>query len=476
VAILIPFAVKLARDHGRSPSKFLLPRSFTSLLAGVITLIGTSTNILASSLSEEMGHGALGMFEFSLLGLIVFAAGSMYLLTVGRKLLPERALPEEITERFELKQYLSEVIIPEHSSFVGRTLAQLALPKQFDVEILNIIRHGKHLPAPLAERALEAGDSLIIRTNAQDLVKLQSHKDIVLQSDRSGAKVSGDDMELAEVIIAPGASLIGSSLQEADFRNRFGASVLAMSKHGEVVRNRLPQTILSIGDALLLKAPRRVLLAMKSDPNFIVTDDMRQETRRTHKIPIALGIIVMVVVLAALGVLPILVTALAGCVLMVLTGCLRIRELHESIRWDVIFLLAGIIPLGIAMENTGAAALIADSVVGVSQSWPAPLVLGAFYFVVMLLTGLISNNAAVVLMLPVATGVAVSLGLAPKAFIIAVMFAASTSFFTPVGYQTNAMVMGPGGYRFGDYFRVGAPLNVLILVVTVAGIVALWGI
>jgi len=234
--------------------------------------------------------------------------------------------------------------------------------------------------------------------------------------------------------------------------------------------------VIGLGDSLLLKAPRRVLLAMKSDPNFIVTDDMHHATYRTNKIPLAVGIILLVVVLAALDIVPILTGALAGCVAMVLTGCLKIRELHEAIRWDVIFLLAGIIPLGIAMENTGAAKLIADTVVNLSQGWAPPLVLGAFYFIVMILTGLISNNATVVLMVPIAAGVAVSLGLDPKAFIIAVMFAASTSFFTPVGYQTNAMVMGPGGYRFSDFTKVGAPLNIFILAVTVLGIMWLWGI
>jgi len=478
VAILIPFAVKIARDNGRSPSQMLMPLSFTSQLAGVVTLIGTSTNILASSLSEDLGYGALGMFEFAHLGLIVMVAGIAYMLTIGQKLMPERKVPEEITERFHLKQYLSEVFIPEHSSFIDKTLGELKLRQSFDLEVLEIIREGQHLRAPLIERELAEGDSLIIRTNAQDLVRLQSLKDVQLQSENFSGDmdVRGEDTELAEVLIAPGSMLIGSTIVEIDFRNRYGASVLAMSKQGVVVRQRLPETILALGDALLLKAPRRVLLSLKSDPNFIITDDMRQTTHRTKKIPIAISIIVAVVSLAALGVWPILVTALAGCVLMVVTGCLRIRELHQSIRWDVIFLLAGIIPLGIAMEKWGAAELLADGVVQLSQGLPGPLVLGAIYFVVMILTGLISNNAAVVLMIPIAAGVATSLGMDPKAFIIAVMFAASTSFFTPVGYQTNAMIMGPGGYRFSDFIKVGGPLNIWILIVTIVTITWLWGV
>lgn len=477
VAILIPFVVKLAREHGRSPSKLLIPLSYISQLAGVITLIGTSTNILASSLSEDLGYGALGMFEFAHLGLIVFGAGLLYLISVGLKLLPEREVPLEITERFHLKQFLSEVIILPGSSFAGQTLAALELNARFNVEVLEIIRAKQHLRAPLAERSLAVGDSLLIRTNAQNLLKLQSLKDIALQPEKDASleDVRGEDMELAEVIIAPGSMLVGSTLQEVNFRNRYGATVLAMNQHGEVVGQRLHEAVLALGDSLLLKAPRGVLSSLKTDPNFILTDDMRQETRRTHKIPIAVLIIVGVVLLAAFGVQSILVSALEGSVLMVLTGCLRIRELHQSIRWDVLFLLAGIIPLGIAMENSGAAQLIAQGVVNVSQGWPGPLVLGLFYFVVMILTGLISNNATVVLMVPIAAAVASNLGLNPKAFIIAVMFAASTSFYTPVGYQTNAMIMGPGGYKFFDFIRIGAPLNLVILVVTVLTIVGLWG-
>lgn len=477
VAILMPFAVKLARQGGRSPSKLLIPLSYTSQLAGVITLIGTSTNVVASSLLQELGFGALGMFEFAPLGLIVFAVGALYLLSLGRLLLPDRPVPVEVTERFRLKQYLSEIVILEGSSFVERTLAELELTQKYGLEVLEIARGTAHLPAPLAERKLRAGDSLLVRVSAQDLLKLQQLKDVALQPDSpaSHTDVQGEDMELAEVIIAPGSELVGSSLREIDFRNRYGSSVLAMNKHGELVGQRLPEATLALGDALLLKAPRRVLLSLKSDPNFILTDDMRQETHRTHKIPLAVAIIAGVVLLAAFGIQSILASALEGCVLMVISGCLRIRELHQAIRWDVIFLLAGIIPLGIAMEKTGAAQLIAQAVVDLSQGWPTPLVLGSFYFVTMVLSGLISNNATVVLMVPVAVGVAYNMGLDVRAFIIAVMFAASTSFYTPVGYQTNTMVMGPGGYRFFDFTRVGTPLNVLLMVVTVAAITWLWG-
>lgn len=477
VAILIPFAVKLAREHKRSPSRFLMPLSFTSQLAGVVTLLGTSTNILASSLSENLGVGAFNVFEFSHLGLIVMVVGLIYLLTIGRWLLPKREVEEEITERFHLKEYLSEVVITENSSYIDQTVVDLDLAKKFNIEVLDIIRNGHRLPLPLADHKMMAGDRLLIRTNTEKLLESDHQNDFDLQtaSGLNATDVKGEDMELAELLIAPGSSLLGATLREINFRNRYGASVLAMSHHGENLGNRLPSTPLEVGDSLLIKAPLRVLQSLSGDPDFVMTNQMRQPPRR-DKIPIALGIIVGVVLLAALGIQPILVTAIEGSVLMVLTGCLRIRELHQAIRWDVIFLLAGIIPLGIAMQNTGADVMVADFVSGLGAFLPPIILLALFYLTTTILTELISNNATVILLVPIATATAMSLGLDPKAFILAIMFSASTSFMTPVGYQTNTMVFAPGGYKFLDFTRVGAPLNFILWIVSTLVIAWLWGI
>ncbi len=477
VAILIPFAVKLAREHKRSPSRFLMPLSFTSQLAGVITLLGTSTNILASSLSENLGFGAFNVFEFAHLGFIVMVVGVVYLLTIGRWLLPKRNVDEEITERFHLKQYLSEVIITEKSSYIDQTVVELDLARQFNIEVLEIIRNGHRLPLPLTDHKMMAGDRLLIRTNTEKLLESDHQNDFDLQtaSGLNATDVQGEDMELAELLIAPGSSLLGATLREVNFRNRYGASVLAMSHHGESLGNRLPSTPLEVGDSLLIKAPLRVLQSLSGDPDFVMTNQMRQPPRR-DKIPIAVGIIVGVVSLAAFNIQPILVSAIEGSVLMVLTGCLRIRELHQAIRWDVIFLLAGIIPLGLAMQNTGADLMVADFVSNLGQYLPPIILLGLFYLTTTILTELISNNATVILLVPIATATAVSLGLDPKAFILAIMFSASTSFMTPVGYQTNTMVFAPGGYKFLDFTRVGAPLNFILWIVSTLVIAWLWGI
>jgi len=476
VAILIPFAVKLAREHKRSPSRFLMPLSFTSQLAGVVTLLGTSTNILASSLSQNLGFGAFNVFEFSHLGLIVMVVGIIYLLTVGRWLLPKREVEEEITERFHLKQYLSEVIITEKSSYIDQTVVELDLARKFNIEVLEIIRNGHRLSLPLPDHKMIAGDRLLIRTNTEKLLEADHQNDFDLQtaSGLNATDVQGEDMELAELLIAPGSSLLGATLREINFRNRYSASVLAMSHHGETLGNRLPTTPLEVGDSLLIKAPLRVLQSLSGDPDFVMTSQMRQPPRR-DKIPIAVGIILGVVALAAFNIQPILVSAIEGCVAMVLTGCLRIRELHQAIRWDVIFLLAGIIPLGIAMQNTGADVMVADFVSNLGQYIPPIILLGLFYLTTTILTELISNNATVILLVPIATATAVSLGLDPKAFILAIMFSASTSFMTPVGYQTNTMVFAPGGYKFLDFTRVGAPLNFILWIVSTIVIAWFWG-
>jgi di/tricarboxylate transporter len=289
-----------------------------------------------------------------------------------------------------------------------------------------------------------------------------------------GHELKSGRRKLLEVVIGPNSDLIGGTLQTTNFRHHYNCTVIAIRQHGEVIQERLGRVRLHFGDTLLLRGTISALAQVKREPGFIVGEEVPVEEFRTEKIPVALAIVAGVVIIAALG-QPILVTALVGGVLMVVTGCLKMNELHESIRLDVIFLLAGLIPLGLALENTGGAQLLADLAVQ-AAAYVAPLiVLGIFYLTAMILTELISNNATVVVMVPVAVTTAETLGLDPRAFILAIMFAASTSFSTPVGYQTNTMIYGPGGYKFLDFTRVGLPLNLLLAVVTPLYIYLVWG-
>jgi di/tricarboxylate transporter len=275
-------------------------------------------------------------------------------------------------------------------------------------------------------------------------------------------------------VVGPNSDLIGGTLASTNFRNRYGVTVIAIRKQGTLIRERLGHVRLGFGDTLLLQGEPTAFNQIRRERGFIVTEQSNLETFRTRKIPIAIGIVAAVVIFAALG-QPILVTAIVGCVLMVVTGCLRVDELHESIRWDVIFLLAGMIPLGIMLERTGGAQLLAEQAVWAAAYVPAIGVLYIFYAITTIMTELVSNNASVVLMVPVGITTAVTLGIDPTAIVLAIMFAASTSFATPMGYQTNTMVYGLGGYKFKDFVKVGGVLNIIMMITTPVWIYLLWG-
>ncbi len=476
VAILMPMVISLARDHRRAPSKLLIPLSYFSQLSGVITLIGTSTNVLASSLAVREGYGPFRMFEFSGIGLLVFVTGGLYLVLFGRKLLPERRTEPEITESYHLTEYLSEVVIQKDSPLIGKTLAEGHLRDQFDIHVLEILRDGQKLSHPLAQYALQTGDILFIKANRQQLLKIKDMEGLAIAAEAhlSEQGLESDKRGLLEVVLGRNSDLLGGILEQTNFRHRFGCTVMAIQKHGELIQERLGQEQLEFGDTLLLRGAKSALEQVKREPGFIVTEELEMEAFRTEKAPVALLIIAGVVITAALG-QPILVTSIVGCVLMVLTGCLKMNELHESIRLDVIFLLAGVIPLGLVLERTGGAQLLADLAARSAVFVPPLVVLSIFYVMTMLMTELISNNATVVVMIPVGVATAEALSLDPRAFILAIMFAASTSFSTPVGYQTNTMVYGPGGYKFLDFLRVGGPLNILLAIVTPIYIYLFWG-
>ncbi|MEZ4522295.1 MAG: SLC13 family permease [Thermomicrobiales bacterium] len=476
VAILIPAVIRMAREARRSPSKLLMPLSFVSQLAGVVTLIGTSTNILASELTDQAGLGGFSMFDFSSIGLLIFATGGLYLLLVAPHLLPDRGSDQTLERNYQVTEFLSELLVPEGSSFAGSTIAEARIRQEFGVQILEIIRGQQHIVSLRGDTDLLAGDILVVSGSADELVAIRDDPrlQIEAQARLEDTNQLPGEIRLLEVVIGPNSDLIGGTLISTNFRNRYDTTVIAMRRDGRVIRQRLGQVRFEFGDTLLLQGPAIAIERAKQERGFIVTEEPEIETFRTRRIPVALAIVGGVVLFAALG-QPILVTAIVGAVLMVLTGCLTVQELHESIRWDVIFLLAGMIPVGIALENTGGAELLADLAVDSAAYIPSIAVLYVFYATTMVLTELISNNASVVVMVPIGISTALSLNLDPKAFILAIMFAASTAFTTPVGYQTNTMIYGPGGYRFTDFPRVGGPLNLLLLIVTPFYIWLIWG-
>jgi di/tricarboxylate transporter len=490
VAILMPMVTDLAHEGKTSPSKLLLPLSYASMFGGTITLIGTSTNILASDLAARLGAqnpevypelGAFSMFEFTSLGILVSIVGAAYLMTVGRWLTPARIpVREDLTEEFELEEYLTEVVVTDDSPLVGRTVADALADTAFDVDLVQLIRDGQSFGEPLGQKQIQAEDIFALRTDRETLLDLTDAEGLRLlpDVDVDDEELAGEDAErsLVEVVIAPRSSLVGETLASANFRDRYDATVLALRRGPEYIRKRMDHAELQVGDTLLVQATPDSISRLNVNRDFIVAQEIDRPDYRESKIPLAVGIVGAVVTVAALNVLPIMVSALAGALVMVLTGVLKPPEVYDAVEWDVIFLLAGVIPLGIAMEETGAADLIADLLVMSAEFLPAIAVLGLFYVVTAVLTNIVSNNASVVLMIPVAAEAANQLGANAFSFVLAVTFAASTAFMTPVGYQTNLFVYGPGGYKFTDYVRVGAPLQLLFAVATTLGIAAIWGV
>ncbi|WP_101296738.1 SLC13 family permease [Halegenticoccus soli] len=487
VAILVPVIADLAHNGKTSPSKLLIPLSFASMLGGTLTLIGTSTNILASDIaaqlgaeSPELGLHAFEMFEFTKLGVVVFAVGAVYLMTVGVRLLPERVPAEEdLVEEYALQEYLADVVVTANSPLVGQTVDEALGDDELDIDVLQLIRDGERFSEPLAHREIHESDTLRLRTNRGTLEQILDAEGLTFV----GGPRTEDDLHpgedepvLVEVVVPSGSFLVGETLASSTFRQRYDANVLAFRTRGEVVRDRFEDIRIRVGDTLLVQAPPDSLTRLVRNEDFIVAHEFDDADYRGEKIPFAVGILAGVVALPALNVLPIVVSALAGVVAMILTGVLKPNELYKSVEWNVIFLLAGVIPLGISLQQTGAAALLGSAVASTATVLPVLGVLWVFYLATGLLTSVISNNASVVLMIPVAASTAQSIGANAFAFVLAVTFAASTAFMTPVGYQTNLFVYGPGGYTFSDFLRVGAPLQLLLSIVTVLGIAFFWGV
>ena len=487
VAILLPMVTDLANKGNTSPSKLLLPLSYASMFGGTLTLIGTSTNILASQITARLGRElgnpeltAFSMFEFTSLGIVVMIVGTAYLLTVGRWLTPAR-IPAagDLTEAFRMADYLTEVVVREDSPIVGSTVREAIESSEFDVDVVQLIRGDRVFLEGIGDRQVRAGDVFAVRTDRDTLVEVMDADGLDLLPE---VEVTETDLEtadagsnLVEIVVAPGSELIGETLASTNFRQRYDTTVLALRRGEALIRSRMDRTTLRVGDTLLVQGPAASVDRLQNNPNVIVAQEVERPDYRRSRIPVAVGIVAAVVALAALTPVHIAVAALGGALAMVLTGCLKATEMYDAVQWDVIVLLAGVIPLGIALEVTGGATLLADLIVAVAPSLPPILVLGLLYVVTALLTNVISNNASVVLMIPVAVEAAIQLGANAFSFVLAVTFAASTAFMTPVGYQTNLFVYGPGGYRFTDYLRVGGPLQALFAVVTTIGIAAIWG-
>lgn len=476
VAIFLPILLGVARDTGISASRILMPVSFASMFGGVCTLIGTSTNILVSSIAQQNGLRAFTMFEFAPLGLVLFAVGTAYLLIAGIRLIPERRGQGDLVEDYSMSDYLTEVVLLEDSLSVGKTIRESPIVHDLDLTILKIQSEEGAIQLPGPDYVLQAGDVLLVRSDIDMIRALQERVGVEFKPKAKWGDevVAQEQFKLLEAVIEPNSTLEGSTLQRSNFREQYGALVLAIRHRGRLLREKLSDTELRAGDLLLIEIPADRIAALKRSGDFIVTSEMEAVEFRRRRALAAIVVVAAVVTLSATAVFPIVVSAVAGGVAMILLRCITIEEAYAAIEWKIIFLLAGVLSLGVALEESGTAALLSSSMLEYIGAFGPIALVSAFYLLTSLLTEAMSNNATAALLAPIAIVTAQSIGVDPTPFLMAITFAASASFMTPVGYQTNTMIYGPGQYRFTDFTKVGAPLNVMFWILATILIPMIW--
>jgi di/tricarboxylate transporter len=465
VAVFLPMVLAATAANRQSPSQVLIPLSYAAQMGGVCTLIGTSTNLLVNSMAKDLGHPGFGLFDFAPLGLITMGAGFVYLLLFRHWLLPHHP-PSGITETYELGKYITELRVMAGSPLIGRSVSQSQLAEKHSVYVLEMLRGDEKHWAPRAEQ-LREGDVLLVRGDweklkaLKDSTKLELDTEFKLQDSQFTGEEGDAAQVLVEAMVAPGARLIGQNLAQLDFQWNYNATVLALHRRGEVLREKIKDVTLNVGDVLLMLCPRAELEAIRANSNLVVLNERGQARLPKSKALLSVAIMIAAVTVAALGWLPIVASSILGGIALVATRCIGNDQAYQAVDWRVIVLLAGVIPLGIAMQKSGLAQGAADMTVGLVGGFGPLAVLAAVYLITALLTEMMSNNAAAVLITPIAFTTAVSLDVSPTPFLVAVLFAASTSFATPVGYQTNTMVYNAGNYRFVDFMKIGIPLNLL---------------
>jgi di/tricarboxylate transporter len=481
VAILLPAVMSVARETDIPPSKLLIPLAWASLMGGNMTMIGTPPNILASSILESYGDiEPFGFFDFTPMGIVVLTAGILYMVFVGRHLLPRRTPGGDLADSYPVQEYLTEVRVGEDSPLLGKTVRESDLENRYGLNVIHIhlcCQEGETVSAMTAHR-LEAGDELHLEATAGAILAANEALRLVPVPDRSiqpwDEEPERAAFELAEVVLAPTSGLRGSTLRQIDFRTRFGLAVLAIRHHGETLFSRLGDVRLDFGDSLLIQGSVDKINLLRRERDFMLLDMPPLATHRTNKAPVSIAILLGVLVVVTAGWLHVASAMFIGALLMVLSGTLTMDEAYRSIEWKAVFLIAGMLPLGLAMEKTGTARLLADQIVGLVGDWGPLAVMMGIFVLTGLLTEVMSNAAATVLAVPIAIDAALGMGVDPHSFVMAIVIAASTSFLMPIGHQVNVLVFGPGGYRFFDYTRVGVWLNLVILLLTALVLPLIW--
>ncbi|MEE4363564.1 MAG: SLC13 family permease [Desulfotignum sp.] len=478
LALLMPVAIWMSRKSGRSPSLLLMPLAFGSLLGGLVTLIGTPPNIIIALYRVETGQPAFSMFDFAPVGIGVALAGLAFISVFGWRLTPRRDAQSSPDELFEIENYITEVILPEGSKFVGQTIFHLtsAMEKETEATVVSLSRGDDHTPAPSWYEILEAGDVLMVEAAPDDLKALMDGLGLELAECKGDcrATLGSRDIRLMEAVITTESTLPGKTSAGLYLRRLYGVNLLAIARRGRRITQPLSQTKFMTGDILLFQGTeeslQRVVKAFKCLP--LAEREIR--IGQPKKVLLSVGIFACAMVLSATGLLPVQVAFVAAAVIMVLAGVVPLGEIYEHIDWPVIVLLGAMFPLGHALEASGGAQLIAEKLLMLSGFFSHAGTLAVLLVGTMLLSNVVNNAAAAVLMAPIAITLAREMAFSPDPFLMATAIGASCAFLTPVGHQSNALVMGPGGYRFGDYWRLGLPLSIIVTLVAIPLILIFW--
>ncbi len=476
VVVFMPIVLALARQTGLKASRLLIPLSFASMLGGTCTLIGTSTNLVVDGVARTHGMAPFGMFEFTKLGIIYAVVGIAYLLTVGRFLLPRRETLSTLLIPNDRREFLTQAVISRDSPLLGKKIADTPLAKMKGIRIIEITRGGERLTTPLNEVVFQAGDQLLLKSAVAGVKDIQETAGLALSAkEQLGLQnVETRSAILMEGIIGPQSTMVGKTLRQLNFRQKYGALILAVHRQGKNLREKFENVQLDFGDTLLVEGPVDGIHRLMEERDFLSLTEPKQRPYRRAKAPLAIAVITAVVVLAAFGVLPIAALALIAAVAVVLFRCVDPGEAYEAIEWKVIFLILGMLAVGLSVEKTGGAALIAQGAIDIFGRFGPLVMISITYALAVCITELISNTATAILLTPLVIALAAGMGLDGRPFVVAVMFGSSACFATPIGYQTNTYVYGAGGYRFSDFPRVGLLLNLLLWIVASVFIPIMW--
>ena len=475
-AMLMPALVGISRRTKIAVSKLLIPLSFSSLLGGKMTLIGTPANILAMGILADLDLPTLGFFDFTPMGIVVLTTGVLYMILVGRHLLPVREGAQVRRDVYRLREYVTEVRVTPTSPLAGKTLLESGLGRDYDLTVLAIERDGVSQAQIGRDTRVESGDLLTIEASADDLMTAREALGLAIEAERKLdlERLEPGSVQLVEATLAPRSGLVGRTLRGVRFRDRYGFTALAIWRHQEAITEKLRDEPLQFGDVLLLQGPGHRVRELQEGPDFLVLEPLEVEQLRRGKAPIAIAALALAIGLVVFVDFHISMAMVLAGVVMVLTGCLSIEEAHESIDWRTVFLVAGMLPLGMAMEATGTAQYLANIMLDTLGEFGPIALLAGTYLLAALITQAMSNAAAMVLIVPIAVDTALGLGANHLTFTMAVVIGAATSFLTPIGHKANVLVFGPGGYRFFDFARVGALLTVVLLIVSMVFLPLFW--